>query len=98
MTRLSVLLLLALVVSGLYLVQVSYDARRLFVDIERAKADEQQLQADARRLDAEKRTAATHLRVERVAREKLAMRLATPDATLYVAAPATRAASGGAQP
>lgn len=95
MTRLSVLLLIALIVSGLYLVQVSYDARRLFVDLERAKAEEQQLQADARRLDAEKRTAATHLRVERVAREKLSMRLATPDATLYVAAPVSSTASGG---
>lgn len=97
MTRLSVLLLMGLLASGLYLVKVSYDARRLFVEIEKAKAEEQQLQADERRLDAERRTAATHLRVERVAREKLAMRLATPDATLYVAAPAPRPSSGGSQ-
>ena len=96
MTRLSVLLLMALIASGLYLVKVSYEARHLFVEIERAKADEQQLQADERRLDAERRTAATHLRVERVAREKLSMRLATADATVYVAAPVLRAASGGA--
>lgn len=96
MTRLSVLLLMALIASGLYLVKVSYEARHLFVEIERAKTDEQQLQADERRLDAERRTAATHLRVERVAREKLSMRLATADATVYVAAPVLRAASGGA--
>jgi cell division protein FtsL len=84
MTRLNLLLLLALVASGLYLVKTSHEARRLFVEIERAKAEELQLQADEKRIEAERRTAATHLRVERVAREKLAMRLATPDVTLYV--------------
>jgi len=84
MTRLSVLLLLALVVSGLFLVKTSYESRRLFAEIERAKTDEAQLTADAKRLDAERRTEATHLKVERTAREKLAMRLATPDVTIYV--------------
>ena len=84
MTRLSVLLLIALILSGLYLVKTSYESRRLFADLERAKNEEQQLAADAKRLDAERRTEATHLKVERTAREKLAMRLATPDATVYV--------------
>ncbi len=84
MTRLSVLLLVALVVSGLFLVRTSYESRRLFAEIERAKAEEAQLAADAKRLDAERRTEATHLKVERTAREKLAMKFATPDATVYV--------------
>jgi cell division protein FtsL len=84
MTRLSVLLLVALVVSGLFLVRTSYESRRLFAEIERAKAEEAQLAADAKRLDAERRTEATHLKVERTAREKLAMKLATPDVTVYV--------------
>jgi cell division protein FtsL len=83
-TRLSLLLLAALVLSGLYLVKTSYESRRLFADIERAKAEEAQLAADAKRLDAERRTEATHLKVERTAREKLAMRQATPDVTVYV--------------
>jgi cell division protein FtsL len=84
MTRLSVLLLIALILSGLYLVKTSYESRRLFAELERAKNEEQQLAADAKRLDAERRTEATHLKVERTAREKLAMRLATPDVTVYV--------------
>jgi cell division protein FtsL len=84
MTRLSILLLVALVLSGLYLVKTSYESRKLFVELERAKAEEQQLAADAKRLDAERRTEATHLKVERTAREKLSMRLATADMTLYV--------------
>jgi cell division protein FtsL len=84
MTRLSILLLIALILSGLYLVKTSYESRRLFADLERANNEEQQLAADAKRLDAERRTEATHLKVERTAREKLSMRLATPDATVYV--------------
>ncbi|HJV69170.1 cell division protein FtsL [Ideonella sp.] len=92
MTRLSVLLLVALVASGLFLVKTSYESRRLFAEIERAKAEEAQLAADAKRLDAERRTEATHLKVERTAREKLAMRLATPDVTVYVQD--TRASEG----
>ena len=95
MTRLSIILLVALILSGLYLVKTSYESRRLFAEIERAKAEEQQLAADAKRLDAELRTEATHLKVERTAREKLAMRLATPDVTVYVNDSRASAASGG---
>ena len=84
MMRLSVLLLIALVASGLYLVRTSYESRRLFVEIERAKSDEKQLLADEKRLDAERQAQATHLRVERVAREKLGMRMAAPDVSVYV--------------
>jgi cell division protein FtsL len=92
--RLSLALLTALVLSGLYLVRTSYEARRLFVELERAHADEAQLQADAVRLEAQRRSDGTHLRVERDAREKLAMKLATPDMTTYVDAPRT---AGGAR-
>ena len=84
MTRFSIVLLVALVLSGLYLVKTSYESRRLFVELERAKAEEAQLTAGAKRLDAERRTEATHLKVERTARDKLAMRLASPEVTVYV--------------
>jgi cell division protein FtsL len=97
-TRLSVVLLIALVASGLYLVQVSYEARRLFAETEKAKAEEQQLEADEKRLDAERQAQATHLRVERVAREKLAMRIATADHTVYVQDSRAPAAASGVQP
>jgi cell division protein FtsL len=78
------LLLVALVLSGLWLVKTSYESRRLFAEIERAKAEQAQLSADETRLDAERRTEATHLKVERTAREKLSMRLATAEVTVYV--------------
>lgn len=94
MTRVNALLLLALIVSCLYLVKVSYDSRRLFSALDRARADAVRLASDHERLQSERQAQATPLRVERVAREKLAMRSATPAVTEYVEAP--RAASAPA--
>jgi len=87
MTKLNLLLLLVLVASSLWLVKTSYDSRRLFAELDRAKAEEGALEVQRKRLEAERQAAATHLRVERVAREKLAMRTATPAVTQYVEVP-----------
>jgi cell division protein FtsL len=90
---LALLLLAGLIGSALYLVNVSYEARRLFTLLDRAQAQARQLQAEGRRLEAERQAQATHLRVERVAREKLQMRTATAAVTQYVVdAPASGAA------
>jgi cell division protein FtsL len=59
-------------------VRISYESRRLFAEIEHEHGTERQLESDRRRLEAERQAQATHLRVERAAREKLAMRAATP--------------------
>jgi cell division protein FtsL len=85
MARLNLVLALVLVASGLYLVRVSYESRRIFAEIENAHGTERQLESDRRRLEAERQAQATHLRVERTARDKLAMRAATPANTTYVA-------------
>jgi cell division protein FtsL len=84
MARLNLALAILLIVSGLYLVRISYESRRLFAEIENAHGTERQLESDRRRLEAERQAQATHLRVERAAREKLAMRAATPANTTYV--------------
>lgn len=84
MTRGQLLLFPVLLVSALVLVRVAYDSRRLFTQIDRARAEERALQAEFQRLDAERRAQATHLRVERVAREKLQMQGATAAVTHYV--------------
>jgi len=96
MTRINLVLLVALIASSIYLVRVSYDARRLFAEVDRATTEAHQLEIEHERLLADKQSQATPLRVERVARDKLAMRNATPAVTQYVAwAPA--AASGAAK-
>ena len=88
MNRLNLALLAALIASSLYLVKVAYDARRLFAELDRIQAQALQLDSDYERLQIEARAQATPLRVERVARERLAMRGATPAVSEYVTAPA----------
>ena len=82
--RLNFVLAIVLIVSGLYLVKISYESRRLFAEIENAHGTERQLESDRRRLEAERQAQATHLRVESVASTKLGMRAATPANTQYV--------------
>jgi cell division protein FtsL len=84
MTRVNLLLMLALLSSSLYLVRTAYDSRRLFTELDRAKNEAARLDTEAKRLEAEREAQATSLRVERTAREKLAMRTATPAVTVYV--------------
>ena len=94
MTKLNVLLLVALLGSSLFLVRTAYESRRLFAAIERARAEERKLEIEYKRLDAERQAQATNLRVERVARERLKMRTATPGVMHYVVDGAPAAASG----
>jgi cell division protein FtsL len=84
MTRLHFVLLLALIFSCLALVQSSYESRRLFSEANRVGDELARLEADTKRLEAERQAQATHLRVEKVAREKLAMRTVTPAVTHFV--------------
>ena len=100
MTRVSIVLLVAVIVSSLYLVRVQYDSRRLFTELHRAEAEVHLLDTEHSRLQVEKRAEATSLRVEKLARDKLAMRTVTPAITEYVNAPVVpaqpaAAAAGG---
>jgi cell division protein FtsL len=83
-TRVNLLLLAALLASCLYLVKTAYESRRLFHALDRARLEQSRLDTEFKRLDAERQTQATHLRVEKMAREKLRMRTATPAVTQYV--------------
>ena len=99
MTRLNLLLLVALLLSSVYLVRVSYDARRLFSELDRAQNEERLLEHEHDKLKSEKQSQATPLRVERTARDRLAMRNATPAVTQYVSyAKSASAASAGGTP
>ena len=84
MTRLNLLLLAALLLSGMYLVRVSHESRRLFAELDKARSVEHLLDSEFERLKSDKQSQATPLRVEKMAREKLAMRNATPAVTQYV--------------
>ncbi len=84
MTRISLLLLLALMASAMLLVNQQYDSRRLFTELHRAQVQARQLESEHQRLQVEKRAQATSLRVERMARDRLHMRPTTPAITQYV--------------
>ena len=96
MTRINVMLLIALIASALYLVRVSYESRRLFAEFDKAQNEEHAFDTDSERLKTELRSQATPLRVERTARERLAMRGATPAVTQYDALPALAASAAAA--
>jgi len=98
MTRLNVLLLFVLIASSIYLVRVSYDARQLFAALDKAQSEERQLASDYERLKTEKQSQATPSRVEKMARDKLAMHTATPAITQYVTYAKGASAAGGVAP
>ena len=84
MARLNLVLLIAVVVSALYLVRTQYESRRLYVELEKATAQSHKLTTEKERLQVEKRAEATPLKVEKLARDRLQMRTATPAITQYV--------------
>lgn len=84
MLRVNLVLLLAVIASAIYLVSVQYESRRQFTELDRARNEARRLETEHERLEVEKRAQATPARVEKLAREKLAMRQATPAITTYV--------------
>lgn len=84
MARFSAVLLVALMASALFLVRVQYDARHLFAELNKAADEAQRLETERDRLETEKRMAVSSLRVEALARSRLAMRPITPAITEYV--------------
>ena len=93
MTRVNILLLLAVMASAMYLVHTQYQSRRLFTELDRAQREARTLETEHQRLQVEKRAQATPLRVEQLARDKLKMQSATPAITQYVTADGTAVVS-----
>ena len=84
MARLNLLLLLAVVASALYLVDLQYASRRLYSELDRARSTAHKLALENDRLQVEKRAQATSARVESLAKTRLQMRAANPAITAYV--------------
>lgn len=93
MLRINLLLLLAVMMSAIFLVHTQYESRKLFTELDRAEAEARRLATDQLRLQVEKRAQATPLRIETLAREKLQMKQASQAITQYV----HEAAAGAAQ-
>ncbi|UDF35330.1 UNVERIFIED_ORG: cell division protein FtsL [Shinella sp. XGS7] len=97
MSRINLLLLVAVLASGMVLIKSAYESRRLFTELDRAQAESRRLESDHQRLLAERQAQATNLRVEQVARERLRMRVINPAVTQSVDLVRPQAASGAAR-
>jgi cell division protein FtsL len=84
MTRVNLLLLVAVLLTALFLVHTQYESRRIFVELEKASAQGRKLAIDNETLQAQKRAQATPLRVDKLAKEKLQMLPATAAITHYL--------------
>jgi cell division protein FtsL len=84
MTRLNLVLLMAVLASAIFLVRTQYESRRLYAELDKATSEARRLEVEHEKLEFEKRAQATSLRVEKLAKEQLQMRTATPAITQYV--------------
>jgi cell division protein FtsL len=95
MNRTLVFTILLVISSALYLVRVQYESRRLQIEWERTAKQTQHLEQENERLRVEKRAHATPVRIEKMAKERLHMQMATPATTRYVAIMASSPTSTG---
>ena len=93
MTRVTLLLLCVLVACALSLVTSRHQARRLYVELERERAQARQFDVEFGQLSLEQSTWAMPARVEKIARESLHMQLPAPSRVQVVES--ARAASAG---
>ena len=78
MARLKLALLALLVVCSLSLVTSRYQARKLFVDLEREQAQSRAYDVEYGQLQIEQSTWAMPARIEKISREQLRMQLPAP--------------------
>ncbi|TSE35737.1 cell division protein FtsL [Tepidimonas charontis] len=97
MTRLNIVLLVALLVSCFALVTLQHEWRRLYVANERVRNLAAQLAAEHDRLLAQQRALAAPARVQQLAQRQLQMRPADPAITEYVALAQGTTSAGGAR-
>lgn len=79
-----VLLVGAVMGSALGVVYAKHQTRKLFVEFQGMQKARDDLQIDWGRLQLEQATWATHGRIETVARDRLEMRIPTPDDVVIV--------------
>ncbi|MDB5840919.1 MAG: cell division protein FtsL [Herminiimonas sp.] len=84
--RFNIVLTAILVVSALSLVNAQYQARRLFIELERAQSLARQLDIEWAQLQLDQSTLGKHARIEANARRDLNMIALTPARTQYLTA------------
>ena len=95
MARLNLLLLALIVMSSLALVAAQHQARKLYNELQVEQTAAKRFEEEMRRLQIEQSFWSTPTRIEKVARERLGMRLPDTNHTRFLGNEAS--ARGGAQ-
>jgi cell division protein FtsL len=82
--RINFILTVALVLCALSLVNAQYQARRLFIELERAQTAARQLDIEWAQLQLDQSTLGKHARIEANARQSLKMVSVSPARTQYL--------------
>ena len=82
--KLNIVLTALLVACGLSAVNAQYQARHLFVDLERAHSQARHLDTEWSQLQLDQSTLGKHARIEEIARRELNMTPLTPNRTQYL--------------
>ena len=95
MGRLSFIMAIVLMTSAVSLVTSRYQARQLFVELDRSQSQMHELDNQWRQLQLQRAELARNARVDRTARDELKMIPIVPDRTIYLnQAPAGQAGGG----
>lgn len=84
--RLNVLLAIVLIACALSLINAQYQARRLFIELERAQSLSKQYELQWAQLKLDQSTYGKHARIEATAGKELNMVPVTPERTQYLTA------------
>jgi cell division protein FtsL len=84
--RLNVVLGIALMFCALLLINAQFQARRLFIELERAETLKKQYDLQWSQLKLDQSTFGKHSRIEQVANKDLGMVVVSPERTQYLTA------------
>lgn len=97
MGRLSFVMAIVLMASAVSLVTSRYQARQLFIELDRSQSQMQQLDNAWRQLQLDRAELARNARVDRTARDVLKMVSISPDRTIYLNQAPVAGQTGGGQ-
>lgn len=83
MLRLNFLLLMAVMLSAMYLVKTQYESRRLYTELHRSNSEARNLETEHKRLQVELRAQSSAARIESLAVAQ-GLQAASPAITHYV--------------
>lgn len=84
MGRVALFVSVLLMLSAISLVTARYQARQLFIELDRSRAQARELDIRWRQLQLDRAELARNAHVDKVAREELKMQSIGPDRTLYI--------------